>query len=161
ASQCRADVAVLARACRGALHVIERGDVALISVPVHAETLSWTKTRAAYAGVLGRIDSRALALIAPRIVGLNAGSNPADLALWTRGLRRHAHWVFAHLPQADLDMSRAGLLGVTGFGITAGAMGSDGQALEALGIQAARLAGLCLRQNAVAFAYDVATAREL
>ncbi|HYM18073.1 MAG TPA: hypothetical protein VEU06_05875 [Micropepsaceae bacterium] len=161
AAQCRADVAVLAAAVRGARHVTERGDVALISVPVHAETLSWSKTRAAYIDVLGLIDSRALALIAPRIVGLHAGSNLSDVAQWGRALRRHAHWVFVHLPSADIDVSRAGLLGVTGFGITARPITNDGHSLEALGQQAAKLANLCFKQNAVAFAYDVASTREL
>jgi hypothetical protein len=161
AAQCRADVAMLAAAARGARHVAERGEVALISVPVHAETLSWSKTRAAYVDVLGLIDRRALALIAPRIVGLHAGSNLSDVALWGRALKRHAHWVFVHLPNADIDFSRAGILGVTGFGITARPNANDGHALEALSQQAAKLASLCLKQNAVTFAYDVATTREV
>jgi hypothetical protein len=161
ATQCRADVAVLAAACRGAQHLVARGDVALISVPVHTETLSWTKTRSAYVDVLGHIEPRALALIAPRIVGLHAGLNLADVALWARALRRHAHWVFVHLPNADIDMSRFGLLGVTGFGISVRVSANDEHALDGLGIQAAKLAGICLRQNAVAIAYDVASPREL
>ncbi len=161
AAQCRADVAVLAAAYRGARHIIERGDVALISVPVHAETLSWTKRRAAYVDVLGQIDSRSLALIAPRIIGLHPGSNLADVALWARALRRHAHRVFVHLPNPDIDVSRAGNLGVAGFGITARVGTSDEHALDALGAQAAKLAKICMRQNAVAFAYDVGSTREL
>jgi hypothetical protein len=161
ATQCRTDVAVLAAACRGAQHLIARGDVALISVPVHAETLSWTKTRSAYVDVLGHIEPRALALIAPRIVGLHAGLNLADVALWARALRRYAHWVFVHLPNADVDMSRFGMLGVTGFGITAQTNPSDEHALESLAAQGTKLAGLCLRQNAVAFVYDLASQREL
>ena len=161
AAQCRADVTVLAAAMRGVRHVVERGDVALIGVPVHAETLSWSKTRAAYIDVLGLIDSRALPLIAPRIVGLNAGSNLSDVALWGRTLRRHAHWVFVHLPSVEIDFSRAGLLGVTGFGMTARASTNDSHTLETLGQQAVKLASLCLKQNAAAFACDVASAREL
>jgi hypothetical protein len=161
AGQCRADVTLLAAATRGARHLVERGEVALISVPAHAETLSWTKTRTAYIDVLGQIDSRCLALIAPRIVERDAGCNLADVALWARGLRRHAHWVFVHLPSADVDVSRVGNLGVTGFGITARGSSGDEHMLDALGAQAAKLASLCARQNAVAFVYDVASTREL
>ena len=45
---CITDLAALAFALKGIWQLISRGDIALVTVPVHIETLSWSKHRTAY-----------------------------------------------------------------------------------------------------------------
>src|SRR6185503_11329145 len=68
AAQSKLDVAVLAWAVGAARRLRALGKIALISAPVHAETLAWVKTRHAYVDVLSQIEPQLLSLIAPRIV---------------------------------------------------------------------------------------------
>ena len=142
---CRLDVTSLAVATAGVRHITARGDVALVSVPLHVETLSWSKTRNAYFEMLGQIDPRFLAFLAPRVVGLDAGANLNPVAQWIAGIRRRTRWSFVHLPNLHLDFSRVGAFGATGFTMTIPSLsGSKPARLKALADEAARLkAHLC------------------
>src|SRR5262249_9977753 len=111
-AQSKIDIAVLAWATRGARRIVKRGEIALVSAPLHVETLSWSKTRNAYLDVLSQIEPRSLTLIAPRIVGLDSGSNLAQVIQWSRALHHYVRGIFVHLPGINFDFSRTGILGV-------------------------------------------------
>jgi hypothetical protein len=152
----------LGAATTGVRHITGRGDVALISVPVHVETLSWAKTRNAYLDMLRQIDPRFLAFIAPRVIGLDAGANLNPVAQWIAGIRRRTRWSFVHLPNLHLDFSRVGVLGATGFSLVAPALSGSKQArLKALSDEAGRLKRICSAQNAIACVNNVASSQEL
>jgi len=154
-AQAKVDIAVLAWATRGARRIVKRGEIALVSAPLHVETLSWSKTRNAYLDVLSQIEPRSLPLIAPRIVGLDPGSNLAQIAQWSRALQHYVRGIFVHLPGINVDFSRTGILGVTGFGLTAHTNRTS------LAEEAGKLAHICAEQNAVAFIDNVISPAEL
>ena len=159
---CRLDVTLLAVATAGVRHITARGDVALVSVPLHVETLSWSKTRNAYFEMLGQIDPRFLAYLAPRVTGLDAGANLNPVAQWIAGIRRRTRWSFVHLPNLHLDFSRVGAFGVTGFTMTIPHLsGSKPARLKALGDEAARLKRICTGQNAIACINNVRSSEDL
>jgi hypothetical protein len=161
-ARCKLDVKSLAVATMGVRHIIARGDVALVSVPLQVETLSWAKTRNAYLDMLRQIDPRFLAFLAPRVVGLDAGANLNPVAQWIAGIRRRTRWSFVHLPNLHLDFSRVGVLGATGFSLAAPSLSGSKQArLKALSDEAARLKRICSAQNAIACVNNVATSQEL
>jgi hypothetical protein len=155
AAQTKLDIAVLAWAVGAARRLLSLDRIALISAPLHVETLSWSKTRNAYLDVLGQIDPRILALIAPRIMGFDAGSNLGQVPQWTQVLRRHVRGVFVHLPSTNFDFSSAGSLGSTGFGLTAHTNRAT------LGEEAARLARIADDQNAVSYIDNVISTADL
>lgn len=146
ASKCQADVEALGVAARGVRHLLERGEIALVSVPVDVETLSWAKTRNAYIEVLSKVPNPYRALLAPRIQGITPGFNLSGVAEWNTAFRRHARWCYLHLPNLDLDFSRVGALGVTGIGITASTTVIDGP-----NCKIAKLTAICARQNCLAY----------
>jgi len=154
-AQSKLDIAVLAWALRGARRILSRGPIALISAPVHVETLSWSKTRNAYLDVLSQIEPSLLALVTPRIVGLDAGSNLSQVTQWSRALHQHVRGLFVHLPSTNFDFSRTGVLGVTGFGLSVPVNRA------ALAEEAGKLSRICAEQNAVAHVDNVASAAEL
>jgi len=154
-AQSKLDIAVLAWAVGATRRLLSLDKIALVSVPLHVETLSWSKTRNAYLDVLGLIDPRLLSLIAPRIVGFDAGSNLGQVTQWTQGLRRHVRGVFVHLPSTNFDFSNTGSLGAKGFGLTAHTNRAT------LGEEAGRLARICDDQNAVAYIDNVISTAEL
>jgi hypothetical protein len=161
-AQCKRDVIALAIATRGVRHVVSRGDVAAVNVPVHVETLSWSKTRDGYFHVLAKIEPLYLMLLAPRITGLIAGSNPSPIAQWIAGLRRYVRWSFVHLPNVDFDLSRDGVLRVTGFGLNiTSSMRTSTAWLGALAMKTAKLKRICTNQNAIACVGNVASLDEL
>ena len=152
---CSNDIAGLAYALKGVWALVTRGDVALVTVPVHIETLSWSKQRAAYLAELGNIEAKLLGLLAFRIYGLDPGSSLAQLSQGVSVLRRHARRIFVHLPNTNIDFSHTGILGVTGFGVTL--RGEDGRnseaaPVESLPVVTARLKRICAGQNAIAYA---------
>jgi hypothetical protein len=157
AAQCSADIAALAFGLKGIWHIVSRGDIALITVPVHIETLSWSKHRNAYLNELAHIEPRLLGLLAFRIHGLDAGSSLSQLSQGVSVLRRHARRIFVHLPSVSLDFSHAGILGVTGLGVSAPAhsprMGEG--PLDQLAAVATRLKRICAGQNALAYLDNV------
>jgi len=155
AAQSKLDVAVLAWAVGAARRLRALGKIALISAPVHAETLAWVKTRHAYVDVLSQIEPQLLSLIAPRIVGFDSGSNLGQVSQWTSALRRHVRAVFVHLPGTNFDFSGAGNLGATGFGLTAHANRAT------LGEEAGRLARIADDQNGVSYIDNVISTAEL
>jgi hypothetical protein len=161
-ARCKLDIKALAAATAGVRHITSRGDVALVSVPVHVETLSWAKTRNAYLDMLRQIDPRYLAFVAPRVVGLDAGANLNPVAQWISGIRRRTRWSFVHLPNLHLDFSRVGVLGATGFTMAAPSLSGSKQArLKALSDEAARLKRICSAQNAIACVNNVSSGQEL
>jgi hypothetical protein len=161
-ARCKLDIKALAAATAGVRHITSRGDVALVSVPVHVETLSWAKTRNAYFDMLRQIDPRYLAFLAPRVVGLDAGANLNPVAQWISGIRCRTRWSFVHLPNLQLDFSRAGVLGATGFTMTAPSLSGSKQArLKALSDEAGRLKRICSAQNAIACVNNVSSSQEL
>ena len=161
-ARCKIDIISLGAATTGVRHIIARGDVALVSVPVHVETLSWAKTRNAYLDMLRQIDARFLAFLAPRVVGLDAGANLNPVAQWIAGIRRRTRWSFVHLPNLHLDFSRVGVLGATGFTLAAPSLSGSKQArLKALSDEAGRLKRICSAQNAIACVNNVASSQEL
>jgi hypothetical protein len=161
-ARCKLDIIALGAATTGVRHITGRGDVALVSVAVHVETLSWAKTRNAYLEMLRQIDPRFLAFLAPRVVGLDAGANLNPVAQWIAGIRRRTRWSFVHLPNLHLDFSRVGVLGATGFSLVAPALSGSKQArLKALSDEAGRLKRICSAQNAIACVNNVASSQEL
>lgn len=161
-AQCKLDIMALAVATKGIRCIVSRDEVAAVSVPVHIETLSWLKTRSAYFEMLVKIDSRYLALLATRITGLNSGSNLSPIARWIRGLRRYVRWNFVNLPDVNFDLSRAGGLGVTGFGVNlTSSMRAAGAPLETLATLATKLKRICVNQSAIACVGKVASLHEL
>src|SRR5258706_1271523 len=156
-ARCKLDIKALAAATTGVRHITARGDVALVSVPVHVETLSWAKTRNAYFDMLRQINPNFLAFLAPRVVGLDAGANLNPVAQWISGIRHRTRWSFVHLPNLHLDFSRVGVLGATGFSLAAPSLSGSKQArLKALSDEAARLKRICSAQNAIACVNNVA-----
>jgi hypothetical protein len=161
-ARCKLDIISLAAATTGVRHITARGDVALVSVAVHVETLSWAKTRNAYLEMLRQIDSRFLPFLGPRVVGLDAGANLNPVAQWIAGIRRRTRWSFVHLPNLHLDFSRVGVLGATGFSLAVPSLSGSKQArLKALSDEAGRLKRICLAQNAIACVNNVASSQEL
>jgi hypothetical protein len=149
--RCRHDVAALAAAIRGVRHLLSRDDFGAISVAVHVETLSWSKTRNAYLEMLGRVESRLRSLLVLRIVGLEPGANLSKIAQWTSGLHHNVRWIFVHLPDVNFDFKRVGALGVTGYGLTAASPEqSNAISLNVLLAQAAKLSRICANQTAFA-----------
>jgi hypothetical protein len=156
AEHCANDIAALAYAMKGVWHLIRRGDVALITVPVHIETLSWSKQRAAYLHELGNIEPKVLGLLAFRICGLDVGASLSQLSQGVSVLRRHARRIFVHLPSTNLDFSHAGMLGVTGIGVSMPAQdGRTDTPVEPLPTVATRLKRICAGQNAIAYFANV------
>jgi len=153
AAQSKLDIAILAWAVGAARRLISQNKVALISMPLHVETLSWSKTRNAYLNVLAQIDPRIISLIAPRIIGFDAGSNLNQVGQWTQALHRHC--VFVHLPNTNFDFSGAGNLGATVFALTAHS------SRVALGEEASRLTRLSSDQNAIPYMDNVKSTAEL
>jgi len=91
--QCRLDVVALAAASKGVQRIVRRCEPAFVSVPVHVETLLWSKARDSYMSVLMKIDPKIRALLVPSIVGFAPGSNLAPVAEWTARLRPHVRGV--------------------------------------------------------------------
>ena len=56
--QCRLDVVALAAASKGVQRIVRRCEPAFVSVPVHVETLLWSKARDSYMSVLMKIDPK-------------------------------------------------------------------------------------------------------
>lgn len=153
---CSNDVAGLAYALKGVWNLIGRGDVALVTVPVHIETLSWSKQRAIYLNELANIEAKLLGLLAFRIYGFDVGSSLSQLSQGVSILRRHARRIFVHLPNTNLDFSHAGILGVTGIGVTMPSQdGKPGEAAESLPAVTMRLKRICSGQNAIAYFANV------
>lgn len=161
-TQCKADVVALAAAIRGIRHVVSRGELATVSVPVSLETLSWSKTRNGYVSVLAQTDPRFLHLLIPRVVNIPEGSNLASLAQWTLAMRQHVRWYFVHLPNPNFDFSRVVPFCATALGLTiTSAMRMTAIRSETLAAQLARLSRLCANQSAIAYADNVDSVREL
>lgn len=161
-ARCKLDIKMLAAATAGVRHITSRGDVALVSVSVHVETLSWAKTRNVYFDMLRQIDPRYLAFLGPRVVGLDAGANLNPVAQWISGIRCRTRWSFVHLPNLHLDFSRVGVLGATGFIMAAPSLSGSKQArLKALSDEAGRLKRICSAQNAIACVNNVSSSQEL
>jgi len=158
---CERDVIALAAAVRGVRHVRARDDFAVITVPVHAETLAWAKTRQAYFSVLSKIEPQSLALLAPRIVGLGPGANPALVAEWISSLHRYAQRTFVHF-NSVFDFMGTQVLGASGFGMTISqTMRMPRSLYDSLVSQATKLQRLCNHQNAIPYAHDIVTLPEM
>jgi hypothetical protein len=154
--RCRHDVAALAAATRGVCDILSRHDVGAVSVAVHGETLSWSKTKNAYLEMLGRVESRLRNLLVLRIVGLEPGANLSKIAEWTNGLHHHVRWIFVHLPDLNFDFRSVGVLSVTGYGLTAALPEHpDATSLNMLSAQAAKLSRICANQAASSFMDNV------
>jgi hypothetical protein len=160
-TQCRLDIAALATASRGIRRIVRRCEPGFVSVPVHVETLSWSKTRDAYLSVLSQIDAKALSLMALRIGGFGPGADLSLVPDWIAQLRPHVRGVSIEL-STELDKSYAGIPGLTGFNLTiTDEMRSRSLAGEALVDQIARLKRVCHSQSAIASIHNVATLPEL
>jgi hypothetical protein len=160
-AQCERDVTGLAIATRGVRHLLGRGDFAAVSVPVRAETLSWSKTRNGYFGVLSEIEPRILQFIAPRIIGFHAGTNLSLTGQWIAEMRRFVSWIFVHLPELNVDFFRVGTLGASGFGLTVASLSTTKARLNTLEMDADKLKRICAFQNAIAYADNVGSVHEL
>jgi hypothetical protein len=158
ADHCANDIAALAFGMKGVWHLLTRGDLALVTVPVHIETLSWSKHRAAYLHELGNIEPKVLGLLAFRICGLDPGASLSQLSQGVSVLRRHARRIFVHLANTNADFSHAGILGVTGIGVSMPAPDARGDTpLDSLPAVATRLKRICAGQNAIAYVANVAS----
>ncbi len=159
--QCCDDVTALAAAAKAVRKFDVRTDAALITVPLHVETLSWSKTRNAYFAVLAQIDARWLSLLAPRLVGFAKGANLSLVSQWIALLRRHVPRSFVQM-DAALDFSRAGLIGATGFFLTVTpTMRGPKKPSQSLVVQTANLKRICANQMAIPCVHNVATIPEL
>jgi hypothetical protein len=66
-------------------------------------------------------------------------------------LHQYVRWIFVHLPDVNFDFGRVGVLGVTGYGLTAAfPEHPDATSLNVLAAQAAKLSRLCANQSALA-----------
>ncbi len=148
-AQCKIDAMALAGAAKGVQHIRSRGWLAIVSVPVHAETLAWRKSRSAYLRVLSQIEPQLLPFLSPRIVGFNAGFNPVATAQWIAALRRHVRLAFVHLPDVNLEM-RGAMLGCTALGISFPSLLAPGATGQVLREQTAKFVNLCAAQGAIA-----------
>jgi hypothetical protein len=149
-AQCERDVMALAAATRGVLHLRSRGDVAFINVPVHCETLAWSRTRWAYLAVLSQIEPGLLPFLSPRINGVQEGYNVNATGPWIMELRHHVRWAFVHLPNLNCELPKAPALCLTGFGIGLGSLRSPGVSSQVLKEEAQKLIGICTTQKAIA-----------
>ena len=156
ADHCTNDIAGLAFALKGVWHLIARNDVALVTVPVHIETLSWQKQRAIYLHELANIEPKLLGLLAFRIYGLDAGSSFSQLSQGVSVLRRHARRIFIHLPNTHIDLSHAGILGVTGIGVSMPSQDREAPT-DSLPAVTTRLKRICTGQNAIAYFANVSS----
>jgi hypothetical protein len=160
-TQCRLDIAALATASRGIRRIVRRCEPGFVTLPVHVETLSWSKTRDAYLSVLSQIDAKILSLMALRIGGFGPGTDLSLLPDWIAQLRPHVRGISIEM-SPELERSYAGIPGLTGFNLTiTDEMRSPGPAGEALVDQIARLKRICHSQSAIASIHNVATLPEL
>jgi hypothetical protein len=159
--ECLLDIVVLAAVGNAVRHILGRGDIAAVNVPVHSETLCWLKTRTGYFDVLGQIEPNIRALLAVRMIGFSAGSTFSAIAQWNAAIRQHVRWSFVHLPNANVDLSRVGNLGSTGFGLSVRPFPTPNGSLSALTGDVDKLKRICLSQNAVSCVDGVRTADEL
>ncbi len=160
-TQCRLDIAALATASKGIRRIVRRCEPGFVNVPVHVETLSWSKTRDAYLGVLSQIDPKFLSLMALRIGGFAPGADLSLLPDWIAQLRPHVRGLSVEM-SAELEKSFAGIPGLTGFNLTiTDDMRSPSPGAEALVDQIARLKRICHSQAAIASIHNVATLPEL
>jgi hypothetical protein len=161
-TQCRLDIAALATASKGIRRIVRRCEPGFVSVPVHVETLSWSKTRDAYLGVLSQIDPKVLSLMALRIGGFASGTDLSLLPDWIAQLRPYVRGLSIEMGTAELEKSLAGIPGFTGFSLTiTDEMRSPSPGAEALVDQIARLKRICHSQAAIASIHNVATLPEL
>jgi len=161
ALQCQVDVAALAAATKAVRELFVRREPSPVSVPVHVETLSWSKTRNAYFEVLRQIDPALRSFLVPRIEGLVAGANLPSVAEWIAQFQRYVHRVLVQV-NAAMDFSSAGQLGASGFGITMTSwMRNTKIPGETLADQAAKLNRICAGQRAVSYVQNVSTLPEL
>jgi hypothetical protein len=160
-AQCELDVMALAAAARGVLHLRSRGDVAFVNVPVHCETLAWSRTRWAYLAVLSQIEPGLLPFLSPRITGVHEGYNVNATAPWITELRHHVRWAFVHLPNLNFELSKSPALGLTGFAIGLGSLRSSGISLQVLREEAQKLVAICATQKAIACVDGVESLAEL
>jgi hypothetical protein len=159
--ECLLDIVALAAAGNAVRHILGRGDIAAVNVPVHAETLCWLKTRTGYFDVLGQIEPNIRALLAVRMIGFNAGSNFSAIAQWNAAIRRYVRWSFVHLPNANVDLSRAGNLGATGFGLSVRHFPTLTGTMSTLAADVEKVKRICFSQNAVSCVDGVRTGDEL
>jgi hypothetical protein len=159
-AQCKIDILALASATRGVRHILERGDVAAISVTVHVATLSWSKSRATYFKVLGQIEPDIRKFLAPRIFGFDGGSNLTVMAQWTTTMRGLVPWSFVHLPHLNFDFWRVGALGVRGIGLSVGTLVAAKNGQKALAAEVDKLVRVCASQKAVPYTDNVGSASE-
>jgi len=150
ATICDTDISALAFGLKGAWHVVSRGEIALITVPVHIETLSWSKYRTAYLQELAQIEHSLLNLLAFRIYGLDTGASLSQLKQGVSVLRRHAKRIFAYLPSVGIDFSNAGVMGLTGIFASAPDHIFRSGDLALLTVVASKLRRICANQNAFA-----------
>jgi hypothetical protein len=160
-AQCELDVMALAAATRGVLHIRSRGDVAFVNVPVHCETLAWSRTRWAYLAVLSQIEPSLLPFLSPRINGVHEGYNVYATGPWITELRHYVRWAFVHLPNLNFELSKAPALCLTGFGIELASMRPAGVSSQVLREEAQKLVGICTTQKAIACVDGVESVADL
>ena len=149
-AQCEIDVMALAAAARGVRLIRSRNELAFVTVPVHCETLAWTKTRAAYFGVLSQVERSLLPFLSPRINGFQQEYNLYSTAPWLSEFRRYVRWTFVQLPHLNFKFSDVLALGATGFGISIMSLRPPGSPPQVLRAESGKLVGICARQNAIA-----------
>lgn len=159
--QCRLDVVALAAASKGIQRIVRRCEPAFVSVPVHVETLLWSKARDSYLNVLMKIDSRIRALLVPTIVGFAPGANLAPITEWTARLRPHVRGISLEVDE-ELSISQNGPLGLTRLDLSVtDSMRAPHTQRDGLVEKVARLRRNCEHQKTIAAVHNVQTLPEL
>ncbi|HEX3809008.1 MAG TPA: hypothetical protein VHW02_04850 [Rhizomicrobium sp.] len=158
AAQCAFDRAALAVARTAALELADRQSIALIRVPVHLETLAWSRQREIYLSAVSALGRDLLGLVAFEVVGFTEGSSLTQVSHAVTTLKRHARRIFLRMPIANLETALAGVVGVAALGLLApGGAGNPKATLATLEVSAGRLRRLCARQGAIAYIDRVAS----
>ena len=160
AAQAAADIAALVHALRGLCRVLSRGQTPPLMVPVHLETLSWPKPKSFYLREIAQLEARVLDGLAFRIVGLKDGTGLEQLRCGLEMLGGHARRIFVHLPHTGIELSHAGLAGISAIGLSAPEEADlSGENLSgALDAAAAKLTRICAGQRAFSYVDRVTTA---
>jgi len=111
------DCAMLEYGAAFARALCESGSIAAVAVPVHAETLSWSRGRQRYLALLRDTEMAAAPQLLPVIDGLANGTLPERIAELVGMLKPHARRVVVSLPDIEVPLDASGLIGAAGFSL--------------------------------------------
>jgi len=111
------DCAMLEFSAALARGLSESGSIAAVAVPVHAETLGWSRGRQRYLALLRETGAASAPQLLPVLDGLQTGTPPERIAEMVGMLKPHAKRVVVNLPDPEVALDSSGLIGAAGFSL--------------------------------------------